>query len=72
MMERFGASPDLALGYALLLRVALWLPITVLGAIYFFREGFSVSTDLSALQSQYRAEEASQSFENKNIDEEHQ
>jgi hypothetical protein len=58
MLELFGASSDLALGYALLLRVALWLPITVLGAILFFREGFSLSTDLNALQNKYKAQEA--------------
>ncbi len=59
MLELFGVSADLALGFALLLRVALWVPITLLGAILFFREGFSLSTDLSALQNQYKAQEAS-------------
>ncbi len=58
MLELFGVSPDLALGFALLLRVALWVPITVLGAVLFFREGFSLSTDLNALQTQYKAQEA--------------
>ena len=58
MLELFGVSADLALGFALLLRVALWVPITLLGAILFFREGFSLSTDLNALQSQYKAQEA--------------
>lgn len=60
MLELFGVSADLALGYALLLRVALWLPITILGALLFFREGFSLSTDLNALQNQYKAQEAPQ------------
>jgi uncharacterized protein (TIRG00374 family) len=59
MLELFGVSADLALGFALLLRVALWVPITALGAILFFREGFSLSTDLNALQSKYQAQEAS-------------
>lgn len=57
MLELFGVSADLALGFALLLRVALWVPITVLGAILFFREGFSLSTDLNALQSKYKSQE---------------
>lgn len=53
MLEAFGVGAELALGYALLLRVALWVPITVLGAIYFFREGFSLSTDMQELKKQY-------------------
>ncbi|MEA4811344.1 MAG: flippase-like domain-containing protein [Anaerolineaceae bacterium] len=57
MLELFGVSSNLALGYALLLRVALWVPITLLGAVLFFREGFSLSTDLNALQKEYKAQE---------------
>ena len=57
MLELFGVGANLALGFALLLRVALWVPITVLGAVFFFREGFSLSTDLNALQSQHKADE---------------
>ena len=32
MMEGFGFNPSDALSYALMLRVALWLPVTLLGA----------------------------------------
>ncbi|MGV8049843.1 MAG: lysylphosphatidylglycerol synthase transmembrane domain-containing protein [Anaerolineaceae bacterium] len=53
MLEAFGVGAELALGYTLLLRVALWVPITVLGAIYFFREGFSLTTDMQELKKQY-------------------
>ncbi len=41
VLEAFGAKPDLAAGYTLVLHAALWLPITVLGFIYLAREGLS-------------------------------
>ncbi len=53
MLEVFGVGSELALGYTLLLRVALWVPITILGALFFFREGFSFTTDLEQLKTQY-------------------
>ena len=53
MLQVFGVGSELALGYTLLLRVALWVPITVLGAILFVREGFSLTTDVSKLQTEY-------------------
>lgn len=58
MLEAFGIVPELALGFTLVLRVALWLPITILGAIYFFREGLKWNLDLKHLEEQ--------STENKN------
>jgi uncharacterized protein (TIRG00374 family) len=51
MLEVFGIASELALGYTLLLRVALWVPITALGAVLFVREGFSLTTDMSKLQN---------------------
>ncbi|MEL7646008.1 MAG: lysylphosphatidylglycerol synthase transmembrane domain-containing protein [Anaerolineaceae bacterium] len=53
MLELFGIGSALALGYTLLLRAALWVPITILGALFFLREGFALSTDVSALEKQY-------------------
>jgi len=53
MLQVFGVGSELALGYTLLLRVALWVPITVLGAVLFVREGFSLTTDVSKLQTEY-------------------
>ena len=53
MLELFGVGAELALGYTLLLRVALWVPITALGAVFFFREGFSLSTDVEQLKQNY-------------------
>jgi glycosyltransferase 2 family protein len=39
VLMAYGVSQEIAAGYTLVLHVALWAPITVLGAIYFLREG---------------------------------
>lgn len=39
VLTAYGVEPGIATGYTLVLHAALWLPITVLGAIYFAREG---------------------------------
>lgn len=39
VLTAFGVAASLALGYAIVLHVALWLPITLLGAYYLAREG---------------------------------
>ncbi len=56
MLELFKQGSEQALGYALILRVALWLPITALGAYYFVKEGFSLSTDIQQLKKDYQEE----------------
>ena len=43
------------LGYTLILRVALWVPITVLGAIYFVREGLKWNLDVKELRDEAEA-----------------
>jgi hypothetical protein len=58
MMELFGVSPENALSFALLLRVALWLPVTLVGAFFFVKEGFGLTTDLQSIQEEYKDEEA--------------
>ena len=63
MMELFGVSPENALSYALLLRVALWLPVTLLGAFFFVKEGFGLTTDLQSIQEEYKGEETDQANE---------
>ncbi|MEL7627115.1 MAG: lysylphosphatidylglycerol synthase transmembrane domain-containing protein [Anaerolineaceae bacterium] len=60
MMELFGVSPENALSYALLLRVALWLPVTLVGAFFFVKEGFGLTTDLKSIQEEYKDEDANQ------------
>ena len=61
MLELFGVGTNLASGFTLLLRVALWVPITVLGAIYFVKEGLSLTTDINTIQESYQAQEEKQS-----------
>ena len=39
LLTAYGVPGEVAAGYTLLLHVALWLPITALGAYYFAREG---------------------------------
>ncbi|HOH92993.1 MAG TPA: lysylphosphatidylglycerol synthase transmembrane domain-containing protein [Anaerolineaceae bacterium] len=56
MLELFQQGAEQALGFALILRVALWLPITALGAFYFVKEGFSLSTDIGQLKTDYQEE----------------
>jgi uncharacterized protein (TIRG00374 family) len=41
VLQRYGISQALATGYTLVLHVALWLPITLLGAWYMLREQMS-------------------------------
>ena len=57
MLSLFGIPAELALGYALMLRVALWIPITALGAIFFVKEGFSLSTNIEQMQTDYSSAE---------------
>lgn len=52
MLEAFGVGAELALGFTLVLRVVLWLPITIVGAIYFVREGLKWTLDLKTLEAQ--------------------
>ncbi len=39
VLMAYGVSQEIAAGYTLVLHLALWLPITALGAFYFLREG---------------------------------
>lgn len=46
VLTAYGVSQAAAAGYTLTLHVALWLPITLLGAYYLAREGIKWSDDL--------------------------
>jgi uncharacterized protein (TIRG00374 family) len=48
VLSAFLVDPDVALGYAIVLHVALWLPITGLGAYYLAKEGIKWSDSLRA------------------------
>ena len=52
MLEAFGVASEPALGYTLVLRIALWVPITLLGTIYFIREGLKWTTDVEEMEAQ--------------------
>jgi hypothetical protein len=52
MLEAYVISSEAALGYTLVLRIALWVPITIVGALYFVREGLKWTTDIEAMQAQ--------------------
>ena len=53
-LEAFGVAKDMATGYTLTLHAALWLPVTVLGAYYFWREQLTWG-DFSAAQQEATA-----------------
>ena len=48
VLSAYGVEHSLAVGYTLVLHVALWLPITLLGAYYLAREGVHWSDELRA------------------------
>jgi glycosyltransferase 2 family protein len=48
VLTAFGVEHSVAAGYTLVLHVALWLPITLLGAYYLAREGIQWSDSLLA------------------------
>ncbi len=67
MLEAFGVGAEVALGYTLILRVVLWVPITLLGAYYFLREGLKWNLDLKAVEEQLDCKtQVSDQIDNKN------
>ena len=52
MLQAYGIPAEPALGYTLILRIALWVPITLLGAIFFVREGLKWTMDVGEMQAQ--------------------
>ncbi|MCJ7694917.1 MAG: flippase-like domain-containing protein [Anaerolineaceae bacterium] len=50
MLEAYGVNSEIALGFTLVLRVVLWIPITLLGAIFFLREGLKWNLDIKELE----------------------
>jgi len=52
MLPAFGVLAEPALGFTLILRIALWVPITLIGAIYFAREGLKWTMDMQEMQAQ--------------------
>jgi len=52
LLQAFGVAGGIAAGYTVVLHVTLWLPITLVGAIYFLREGLSWGQKISIDESQ--------------------
>ncbi len=65
MLEAYGIAAEPALGYTLVLRIVLWVPITVIGAIYFLREGLKWTTNVDEMQAQAEAKSPSAAGEGK-------
>lgn len=52
VLEAYGVAKAVATGYTLVLHIALWVPITLLGAYYLAREGISWSGDAASLKDE--------------------
>ena len=52
VLTAYGVPPEVATGYTLVLHAALWLPITLLGAYYFTREGIKWDKALQEAKSE--------------------
>jgi len=50
VLEAYGVEKAFAAAYTLVLHVALWVPITALGAYYFLKEGIQWGKDLKEMQ----------------------
>lgn len=68
MLEAYGIAAEPALGYTLVLRIALWVPITVVGAIYFIREGLKWTTDVGQMEAQADVEPAGDENQTEGLD----
>jgi uncharacterized protein (TIRG00374 family) len=51
VLVAYGVERAVAAGYTLVLHVALWLPITALGAYYMAREGIKWGEDVERMKS---------------------
>lgn len=52
VLKAYGVNGAIATGYTLVLHVALWLPITLLGGYYLAREGIKWGDDLESIQQE--------------------
>lgn len=52
MLQAYSIPAEPALGYTLILRIVLWVPITLIGAIFFVREGLKWTMDIGEMQAQ--------------------
>jgi glycosyltransferase 2 family protein len=52
VLTAYGVSQDIATGYTLVLHVALWLPITLLGAYFYFRQPLRWKKGMEVLRAE--------------------
>jgi len=52
VLKAYGVGGAIATGYTLVLHVALWLPITLLGAYYLAREGIKWGDNFESIQQE--------------------
>ena len=58
LLQAYGVNGNIATSYTLVLHLALWAPITALGAYYFLREGFKWGQKIDKIDSSDKIEEA--------------
>ena len=52
LLSAYGVLPEIAASYTLVLHVALWFPITALGAYYYFRQPLRWGKDVEQLRTE--------------------
>lgn len=52
LLQAYGVNGNIATSYTLVLHMALWLPITALGAYYFLREGFKWGQKIEKIEEE--------------------
>jgi uncharacterized protein (TIRG00374 family) len=52
LLSAYGIPPETAAGYTILLHITLWLPITLVGAYFFTREGLDWSRELAQVREE--------------------
>jgi glycosyltransferase 2 family protein len=52
VLSSYGVNPSVAAGYTLVLHVALWVPITLLGAYFLAREGIQWGPNIETLKAE--------------------
>ena len=58
VLQAYGINGNIATSYTLVLHLALWLPVTLVGAYYFLREGFKWGQKIDKIDSSDKIEEA--------------
>lgn len=55
MLTAFGVNPEISASYTLLLHAALWLPITIVGGLFFSKAGLDWSRELDQVNKERRS-----------------